>query len=229
MAQVVITGANRGIGLALARAYAQAGDQVLALCRTPDRADALNALAGDSGGRVRVGRIDIADGASIEAAAALAGGPVDILVNNAGVFGGMRQSLDDIDYAAWEETLRTMVIGPFRVTRAFLPALLKAAAPKVMFVSSQIASMVSPFAGYYIYGSAKSGGNRVATSLATDLRSQNVIIASVHPGYVKTDMGGPDADITPEESAAGIKAVIARLTMADTGHFFKWNGEIHPW
>ena len=229
MVQVVITGANRGIGLALARAYAQAGDQVLALCRTPERADALNALARDSSGRVRVGQIDIADGASIEAAAGLTGGPVDILINNAGVFGGMHQALDDIDYAAWEETLRTMVIGPFRVTRAFLPALLKAAAPKVMFVSSQIASMVSPFAGYYIYASAKAGGNRVATSLATDLRERNVIIASVHPGYVKTDMGGPDAEIEPEESAAGIKAVIARLTLADSGHFFKWNGDIHPW
>jgi NAD(P)-dependent dehydrogenase (short-subunit alcohol dehydrogenase family) len=227
MAKVVITGANRGIGLALVRRYVAAGDSVLALCRSVDAAEKLQALAAESDGRVTIGAVDISDPESVAAAATLTSGAVDILINNAGILGGADQSLDRIDVGEWLNAFEVMAIGPFRVTRAFLPGL-SAARGKVLFVSSQLAASTWPYGGYYAYSSAKAAGNRVAQILAIDLRDRGISVASVHPGYVQTDMGGPGAEITPLESAAGIYQVIAKLDLAASGGFFKWNGEKHP-
>jgi NAD(P)-dependent dehydrogenase (short-subunit alcohol dehydrogenase family) len=229
MANILITGANRGIGLELARQYASAGDMVFAFCRSPEKADALNALAAHSDGRVRVHRMDVADEASILAAAKAAdGATIDILINNAGISGGKNQSLDHTDTDAWLESFKVMVMGPFRVVQAFLPNLKRAKNPKIATITSQIGASTWPMGGYYPYASAKAGANRVALSLAKDLKD-TAIVALLHPGWVKTDMGGAGADITPEESASGIRKVIAGLTKADSGKFYKWNGEIHPW
>jgi NAD(P)-dependent dehydrogenase (short-subunit alcohol dehydrogenase family) len=227
MAQVVITGANRGIGFALVRCYVEAGDTVLALCRSPERAESLLALAAGSAGQVTVGTIDISDRASIDRAATLASGSVDILINNAGILGGPHQSMDNIDIDAWRNAFDVMAIGPFRVTRAFVPCLQRARG-KVAFISSQAAASTWPHGGYYAYCSAKAAGNRVAQILAIDLRDRGISVVSVHPGHVHTDMGGPNAEILPTESAAGIYQVIAHLDPASSGGFFKWNGEKHP-
>jgi NAD(P)-dependent dehydrogenase (short-subunit alcohol dehydrogenase family) len=230
MANVLITGANRGIGLELARTYAKAGDRVFAFCRSPADARALNDLAEGSSGKVTVHAMDVGDGASIAAAAKAVGStPIDILINNAGVLGGNPQTLQAIDFDAWMDALKIMTIGPFRVVQAFLPNLKAAAAPKVMTVTSQMGASTWPFGGSYAYTSAKAGVNRVMRTLALDLKGDNIAVSMIHPGWVKTDMGGPNADITPEESAAGIREVIADLGMKDTGKFFKWDGDIHPW
>jgi NAD(P)-dependent dehydrogenase (short-subunit alcohol dehydrogenase family) len=230
MANVLITGANRGIGLELTRAYAGAGDRVFTFCRDPASATALNDLATQTTGKVSVHAMDVGDGASIKAgAAALAGAPVDILINNAGVIGGDPQTLESIDFDAWEAALRVMTIGPFRVVQALLPNLKAAAGAKVMTVTSQMGASTWPYGGMYAYCSAKAGVNRVMQILAIDLKPHGIIAAMVHPGWVQTDMGGSGADITPVESASGIHQVIAGLSMANTGAFYKWNGEIHPW
>jgi NAD(P)-dependent dehydrogenase (short-subunit alcohol dehydrogenase family) len=223
MANVVITGANRGIGLALTKRYVEAGDTVFALCRDPGKADELKAI----GPQVKIGTIDIGDRASIEAAARAIDAPVDILVNNAGILGGADQGLDTIDLAEWLDAFNVMTIGPFLVTRAFVPHLAKRGG-KVLCTSSQLASSAWPYGGYYGYASAKAAGNRVAQILALDLKDKGIVVASVHPGYVQTDMSGPSADITPAESAAGIYDLIAGLTPEKSGGFFKWNGEVHP-
>jgi NAD(P)-dependent dehydrogenase (short-subunit alcohol dehydrogenase family) len=227
MANVVITGANRGVGLALVQRYADAGDTVLALCRNVAKADRLAQLAAQSCGRVTIGALDIADPASIEAAAAGCQGAVDQLINNAGILGGTHQSLDDIDFDEWMHAFKVMTLGPFRVTRAFLPHLTRAGG-KVLFVSSQVAASTWPHGGYYAYCSAKAAGNRVAQILAIDLRDRGISVASVHPGHVKTDMGGPNAQITPAQSAAGIRQVMAQLNLQSSGTFFNWNGDRHP-
>jgi NAD(P)-dependent dehydrogenase (short-subunit alcohol dehydrogenase family) len=230
MANVLITGANRGIGLELARTYAKEGDRVFAFCRSPESAKPLNDLASSSAGRVTVHAMDVADGASIAAATKVVGDtPIDILINNAGVMGGNPQTLQSIDFDAWIDALKIMTLGPFRVVQAFLPNLKAAAAPKVMMVTSQLAASTWPFGGTYAYSSAKAGVNKVTQTLALDLKGDNIAVSMIHPGWVKTDMGGPNADITAEESAAGIHKVIAQLGMGDTGKFFKWNGDIHPW
>jgi NAD(P)-dependent dehydrogenase (short-subunit alcohol dehydrogenase family) len=230
MANVLITGANRGIGLELARAYAAGGDRVYASCRDPRAAGDLNALAAGSGGAVSIHALDVANGASVSAlAGALNGAPIDILINNAGVNGGARQSLADTDFDAWLDAFSIMTLGPFRVVQALLPNLEAAAGAKVMTVTSQLGASTWPFGGSYAYASAKAAVNSVMRAVAIDLKAKGVIVSMIHPGWVKTDMGGAGADITPRDSAAGIQKVIAGLTPAATGSFYKWNGEIHPW
>jgi NAD(P)-dependent dehydrogenase (short-subunit alcohol dehydrogenase family) len=229
MLTILITGSNRGIGLELARQYAAAGDTVFASCRAPDSADALNRLASQSEGRVIVQAMDVTDGASIaDAAKAVGDRPIDILINNAGIMGGEDQSLDGVDSDDWVEALKVMTIGPLRVARAFLDNLRKAKNPKIAIMTSQMGATTWPMGGSYSYGSAKAAVNRVGIALALDLKDQ-VIVSLIHPGWVRTDMGGPNADIAPEESAAGIRKVIAALTKAESGKFRKWNGDIHPW
>jgi NAD(P)-dependent dehydrogenase (short-subunit alcohol dehydrogenase family) len=229
MANVLITGANRGIGLELARLYAEGGDTVFAFCRSPQSADKLNALAEKSGGRIRVHAMDVGDEGSIRRAAGAAGDlPIDILINNAGVRGGSNQSLANTDTSDWLEAFKVMTIGPFLVVQTFLGNLRAARNPKVMSISTQIAATTWPTGGFYSYASTKAALNRVMLSMARDLKDE-VIVAMIHPGWVRTDMGGPSADISPEESARGVRNVIAALTKADSGKFYKWNGDIHPW
>jgi len=230
MANILITGANRGIGLELVKAYARGGDRVFAFCRSPGGAEALNALAAGSGGKVTVHAMDVGDGDSIAVGAQAVGdAPIDILINNAGIIGGHPQTLDKIDFDAWIDAFKVMTIGPFRVVQTFLPNLRKAAAAKVMTVTSQLGASTWPYGATYAYSSAKAGVNKVMQTLAIDLKGDRIAVSMIHPGWVKTDMGGAGADITPEESAAGIHSVIAGLSMADTGKFYKWNGDIHPW
>jgi NAD(P)-dependent dehydrogenase (short-subunit alcohol dehydrogenase family) len=230
MATVVITGANRGIGLELAKQYAADGDRVFAFTRSPGSAEKLNEAAAASGGRLTVHEMDVGDGDSIARGAAEVGdAPVDILINNAGILGGAVQKLEEIDFDAWIDAFKVMTIGPFRVVQAFLKNLRAAPNAKVMTVTSQLAASTWPFGGTYAYSSAKAGVNKVMQTMALDLKGENIVVSMIHPGWVKTDMGGPAADITPEESASGIRAVIAGLGAADTGKFYKWNGDIHPW
>ncbi|MBI1250941.1 MAG: SDR family NAD(P)-dependent oxidoreductase [Alphaproteobacteria bacterium] len=230
MATIAITGANRGIGLELARQYAEAGDRVLATCRSPKSAEKLNALAAGSGGKVTVFGLDVGDGASLAACGkAIGDAPIDILINNAGVGGGMPQTLESIDFDAWIDAIKIMTIGPFRVVQTLLPNLLAAPSAKIMTVTSQLGASTWPMGGFYAYASAKAGVNKVMQAMAIDLKPRNIAVSMIHPGWVKTDMGGPNAQITPQESASGIRSVIAGLSLEDTGKFYKWNGEIHPW
>jgi len=230
MASILITGASRGIGFELTRQYVKAGERVFACVRTPEKADALTALAKASGGRLSIHAMDVGNTASIKAAGEAIGQvPIDILINNAGIYGGPHQALGDLDEPAWHDAFQTMTIGPVRVLESFLPQLKKAKTPKVMTVTSQVAASSWPTGGFYIYGSAKAALNRVMKSIAEDLKPDNVTVALVHPGWVKTDMGGENAEISVEDSASGIRRVIDRLTPAETGQFFKWNGAPHPW
>lgn len=234
MANIIITGANRGIGLALVKTYLLGGDRVFALCRQPQQADQLNELAASAGGQLTVHTVDMADADSITTfAGSLKDTPVDVLLNVAGIVGGRTDSLlktpfSEADFDDWRTAFEVMTIGPFRLTQAVLPNLI-AARGKVMTVSSQIAASTWPRGGLYAYGATKAAVNRLMRSLAFDLRDKGVTVALVHPGWVQTDMGGANAEITPQESAAGIKQVLDGLTLEDTGKFFKWNGEEHAW
>lgn len=229
MVDVLITGANRGIGLELVRQYAQNGHSIIASCRNPQSANDLNALARQSNGRVSVYRMDVADEESIRAAARAVGDrPIDILINNAGIRGGEKQDIGDVDTEGWIRAFKVMVIGPLRVLQAFLGNLQKADNPKVVTITSQMGATTWPTGGSYAYASTKAAVNRVMIAATHDLKGQ-VIVTLIHPGWVKTDMGGQNADLTAEESVTGIRKVIALMTSADTGKFYKWNGEIHPW
>ncbi|RVQ66550.1 SDR family oxidoreductase [Croceicoccus ponticola] len=228
MANVVITGAGRGIGLELARTHAERGDRVFALVRDTAKSADLSALADGSGGKVTVHKLDAADIASIPAAAeAVPCDSVDVLYNVAGVAGPISGELENpVDWGAWDQAIDVMLKAPFAITKAFLPKMGEGS--KVVNFSSQLAASTWPYGGFYVYVATKAGLVALTRSLAIDLKDRGITLISLHPGWVKTDMGGPEADITTEESVAGITALTDRLTIADTGGFFKWNGEPHP-
>lgn len=225
MANVVITGAGRGIGLELAKQSAAAGDRVFAMVRDPGKAEALQGLTG-----VSIHEGDVASDDSVRAFAAATGGaPIDSLYNVAGVLGPVEPELElgASDWAAWSDVLNVMTFGPLRVLQAFLPQMREGS--KAISLTSQLAASTWPYGGLYPYVAAKAALNRVMRSVAFDLRDRGIIVGVIHPGYVQTDMGGPNADITPEESARGIRETAAGWTIADTGAFLKWNGEPHAW
>jgi NAD(P)-dependent dehydrogenase (short-subunit alcohol dehydrogenase family) len=227
MTNIAITGAGRGIGLELTKQYVAAGDTVFALVRNPAAADALNALGSSSGGKVKVIEMDVSDDASVRSAAAQIGETVDVLLNVAGVIGPGGNDLESSDWPAWQETFNVMTMGPLRVLQAFLPKLKSGS--KVINITSQLAASTWPYGGYYAYAASKAGLNRLMRSVAIDLREKGIVVGLVHPGYVQTDMGGPNAEITPQESAEGIRNITAGWTLERSGDFLKWNGETHPW
>ncbi len=228
MATIAITGAGRGIGLELARQHLAAGDRVLALARDPAGAAALRELADGSGGKLTIHALDVADDASVAAGAADSGSdPVDVLYNVAGVTGPTGSEIESADWSAWDEVFRIMVQGPLRVTQAFLPRLKPGS--KIIMVSSQIAASTWPMGGFYAYGAAKAALNRLSRSLALDLKDRGIVVGIVHPGWVQTDMGGPNAQISPQESAMGLRQVGSEWTLAESGEFKRWDGSTHPW
>jgi NAD(P)-dependent dehydrogenase (short-subunit alcohol dehydrogenase family) len=228
MANIVISGASRGIGLELAKQHKEAGDRVYALCRNPAGADKLSALAAASGGTVSVHQSDVVDDASVRAGAASTGNdPIDVIYSVAGVVGTLEPELENADWAVFDEAIDIMVKGPLRVLQAYLPRL--RAGSKVINFSSQLAASTWPYGGFYGYVAAKAGLNRMMRSVAIDLKDKGIIVGLIHPGYVQTDMGGPGAEITPEASATGIRKVTAEWTLERSGDFLKWNGETHAW
>jgi len=228
---VLVTGANRGLGLEFARQYAADGWQVRAACRDPGAADELRELAARSGGRVAVIALDVSDLASVRAAAqSLAGTPIDLLINNAGVGSPRGQKLGALDYAAWARVLEVNTLGPMRVTEAFLDHLAAGGGKKVVTITSGMGSIAdNSSGGSYAYRSSKAAVNMVVKSLSLDLAARGITCIVMNPGWVRTDMGGPGGKISPEESIAGMRKVIAKLNPADTGKFFNYDGGAYPW
>jgi NAD(P)-dependent dehydrogenase (short-subunit alcohol dehydrogenase family) len=229
MAVVLITGANRGIGLALVKAFAGKRDTVIATVRhSSDRAE-LDALAAASPKWISVIEMDVADPADIaRARRKLEAEPIDVLINNAGVSGPDSQGAVDMDFDGLEETLRINTIGPLRVSNAFLPNL-KAAKGKIITLSSQMGSMQSASSDSLAYRVSKVAVNRLMRGLASELKPQGIPVLIVHPGWVKTDMGGDGATLSPEDCAAGLIKLIDKLDLASTGRFLAWNGKELAW
>jgi NAD(P)-dependent dehydrogenase (short-subunit alcohol dehydrogenase family) len=227
MPTVLITGANRGLGLDFARQYAADGWRVLATCRAPDAVEALGAVAGD----VSIHGLDVANIAAIDAlAAALDGASIDLLLNNAGVIGARGLAFGATDYDSFAETMRANVMGPLAVAERFLPHVLRSTRKLMVSVSSRLGSIgLNDWGDRYIYSASKAALNAVMKSAAVDLAEKGVTVAVLHPGWVQTDMGGPEADLTPEESVTSMRRVIAGLTPADSGRFLNCDGAEFPW
>jgi NAD(P)-dependent dehydrogenase (short-subunit alcohol dehydrogenase family) len=202
---VLITGASRGLGLEFARQYAAAGWRVVATCRAPARAEALDALARAAGGRVTVHALDVRDRPRARTLAAeLAGQPVDVLLNNAAIWGPATQGLASLDERVWADVLDVDLIGPLRVTEAFLEHVAASQRKTVVVLSSRLASIqLNDSGGRYMYRSAKAGANALVRSLAVDLAPRGVICVALSPGWVRTDMGGPGAPLAPRRAWPG--------------------------
>ena len=236
MPSVLITGANRGIGLELARQYAADGWAVHACCRHPQAADALRALGGD----VTFHRMDVDEPTEIAAVAAELGAtPLDLLINNAGIIDnygvGVAEGKDDpdirtYDFGLWEQVMRTNLYAPARMTGAFLANLAKADRPVVVMVGSGLSSIANTRqGGRYAYRTSKAALNMLTRGFAAWLEPEGVIVVSIAPGWTRTDLGGPSAPNPVDRSVAGMRKTIAGLTMEKTGTYWDWDGKSLPW
>lgn len=230
--QYLITGANRGIGLELTRQLLDRGDHVFAACRQPAEADALRELGAAASERLVVVALDVSDPASIEACYAVVAahtGALDVLINNAGIGGGDEK----LGTITQEMLLRTYTInaaGPILMAQQFLPLIKAGETKKIVNTTTGISSIgTRTGGGMYSYTASKAGLNMLNKNLSLDTAGDGITTIVLDPGWVQTDMGGPNAEITPRESVEGIRSVIASLSPADSGKFYHYSGSEIPW
>jgi len=236
MPTVLVTGANRGLGLEFTRQYADAGWQVHAACRVPGAAVELDALS-DAHPSITVHPVDVSSTESIERLREdLEGEPVDVLLNNAGQFGPKRNEQNDpgqcfgtLDPSRWLDVMQVNALAPLLMAQAFVRNVSASEQKKVVTVSSELGSIAGTSGGLYAYRMSKAAVNMAMASLACDLASQRVIVAMFCPGWVRTDMGGSQAPLAVERSVAELRARIAALTLDDSGQFRLYDGSVLRW
>ena len=231
MASLLITGANRGLGLEFCRQYAEQGDQVIATCRDPEHATALSDLAKQFN-NIEVRALDVSDFGQIDQLSQrLQNQHIDVLINNAGVYGDRSATgFGQLNYQDWMRTLTVNTLAPVKMAEAFLPNLLNGQGKLIVNVSSLMGSLSdNSSGGNILYRSSKAALNAAMKSLSIDLRADQIGVLILHPGWVKTDMGGQNALIEVQESVTGMKNCIANFDWADTGVFKRYDGRILPW
>ncbi len=224
MTTVLITGANRGIGLEFARQYTADGARVIACCRNPAKADKLAGLG------VQVERLDVADPASVtQLSITLKAVPIDIVIANAGYYGPERQEADDADFDGFIETFRINSLGPLMVAQALKLNLVSGHDKKLVVLTSKMGSIGDSTGGYLAYRASKAALNMIAHNIALEWKKDGIKVAILHPGWVKTDMGGASAPVTAAESVAGLKDRISELWSGSSGHFLDFQGKEIGW
>lgn len=232
MPSVLVTGANRGLGMEFAKQYSADGWRVFACCRSPEAAKGLNELARASEGRLSVHPLDVSRRDSVSSLAeVLRAEPIDILLNNAGVYGDEEHAdFGKIDDAGWAAAFSVNVMGPMRMVEAFLENVARSDRKVIAFLSSKMGSISeNTSGGSYIYRSSKAALNAVVKSLSLDLKDRGVIAVALHPGWVQTDMGGENAPTPPRESIRGMRRVLEGLRGKDSGGFLSYEGAAVPW
>ncbi len=232
MKTTLITGANRGIGLEFAAQYAADGWRILACSRDPAKSDALKQLAAQYPELITVHALDVADHAQIEQLAQLLENEtIDLLINNAGIYpdsdgGGFGHT----DYEEWMQTLRVNTMAPLKMAEAFAAQIRRGKHKTIVSITSKMGSIAdNSGGGNYLYRTSKAALNMVAKSLSIDLKPLGITAVVFHPGWVQTDMGGPNAMISPQQSVSGMRQVIGHLKLADSGKFFAYDGQEILW
>ena len=230
MPTMLITGANRGIGLELTRQYAADGWKVHACCRESGKAGNLEALGRDSGGNVTIHGLDVTSREQVRRLAdSLKGEPIDILMNNAGVYGS-RDGFGEVDDRVWLYTLKVNTMAPLNVSHAFVDNVAASQRKIIATMSSKMGSIDdNTSGGNYVYRSSKAAVNIVMKSMAVDLKSRDITVITLHPGWVRTDMGGPGAPLTVEQSVTGLRKVLDGAGPTDSGRFLGFDGTEVPW
>lgn len=230
---VLITGSNRGIGLELARVYAERGWNVLATARNPSGADALKAIQQDHP-KLEIIQLDVTDHARIdELATELEGKPIDILINNAGISGGHDNAkFGEMNYDVYHQVHAVNVIGPTKMAEAFLPNIKLSDQKKIINITSGQGSIGKTWGCCTIYRSSKAALNMMMKNISLELKKKGITVGLISPGFVKTDFT-PGLDlpmmITPVESATKVVAVIDDYDLEDTGTFLGKDGQTWPW
>ena len=226
---VLVTGANRGLGLEFARQFSDAGWKVVATAREPDKADELQKL----GANVSVVPLDVTDAKSVAALAKeLEKQPIDLLINNAGVGVAIEggPNLEELKIADFEHVLQVNALGPVRVTQALLPNLRAGKGRTIVGITSGLGSLTWNQQGrYYGYRESKAALDMFIRTVAVELQPEGFVCIALMPGWVKTDMGGPNATMTPEQSITAMRKVIEGLKPADSGKLFNFDGTNPPW
>lgn len=227
---ILITGSNRGIGLELVKQYTDTNWRVYACCRQPEHADALHALAGNSD-QITIHVLDVEDSQQIKSLAKkLQGVAIDILFNNAGVYGQGDANFGNTDETQWLECLRINTIAPMKMMEYFVDHVAASEIKLIATMSSKMGSMAdNGSGGSYVYRSSKAAVNAVMKSAAIDLQAKGIKVAILHPGWVLTDMGGSNAEITVEECVGHLRRNLERVTLKNSGTFFEIDGSVIPW
>ena len=228
---VLITGSSRGLGLEFVRQYLQDGWRVYATCRSPERALDLARLAGENRDTLSLHPLDVSEPRHIRALQqVLAGVPLDLLINNAGVLGPKNQGFGHTDADAWLYALRVNTIAPLKMIEAFTDNLAAGGRKLAATVTSRMGSIGdNDSGGYYIYRSSKAAANAVVKSAALDLKKREITVVALHPGWVRTDMGGPEAELEAEQSVEQLRRLLERVGPEDSGVFFDLDGSVIPW
>jgi NAD(P)-dependent dehydrogenase (short-subunit alcohol dehydrogenase family) len=221
---VLVTGANRGLGLEFVQQLQEMGYEVIGTARSPEKATDLKATG------ARVEQLDVADPASVASLAnRLSGVPIDILINNAGMLNRADSTLDTIDFDVMERSFQVNSLGPLRVTQALLPNLKAGEKKTIVSITSQLGSIEQSTGGLYSYRTSKTALNQINKIISVELATQGFTCVVMHPGWVRTDMGGASAPLAKAESISGMLEVIGGLTTESTGKFFNYDGEELPW
>ena len=237
MPTVLITGANQGIGLEFARHYAADGWNVIACCRTPEKADELHVLA-DKHSAITIEQLDVCDHDAIDALGSkYKGAPIDVLLNNAGIIGPIpiaeniyRQHFGSIDYDVWQQVIETNTFAPIKLAEVFLDNVAASEQKKIVNISSNVGSIVERNLPAIAYGTSKTALNKASTVIAEQLREHNIIVALFCPGAVKTRMDAwGNAGVGIEESVSSLRPLIDSLTMSDSGSYRDYTGRTIAW
>lgn len=226
--QVLITGANRGIGLEFVRQYAEAGWNVIACARDLSDAGELQTLASHHP-NIDTHALDVTDAGAIKTlAATLKNLRIDVLINNAGIYPD--SDLNHAETSSWLQAYTVNSIAPFLLATAFLPHVAASSLKKIVTLSSKMGSLDdNTSGGSYIYRSSKAAANMVMKSLAIDLQPYGIAVAVLHPGWVQTEMGGPNALIDTKTSVVGLRQVIEGLDLHSSGQFIAYDGQRIHW
>ena len=226
--QVLITGANRGLGLEFTKQYVEAGWNVLACCRHPQSAMALQALVA-AHNNIKVHTLDVADFTQIdELASKLKDENIDVLINNAGVYPA--SSFGDTNYDDWAAGFKINSMAPLKMAEAFVQHITRSQLKKIATLTSKMGSIDDNTSGEsYSYRSSKTAVNMVMKSLSIDLKPYGISVITLHPGWVQTDMGGPNGLINAQTSVAGLRKQIESLNLSNTGQFVAYDGKAIGW
>ncbi len=234
MQTILITGANRGIGLALTRHILSTSDHfVFATCRSPEGAEKLNDLAQSNGERLQILPLDVNDAASIQRAVDVVesqANALDLLINNAGVSGDERgRNMGQLRASEVSHVINSNAVSALILTQACLPLLKQAANPRVAMISSGMGSIANAGGSSYAYRMSKAAMNMAARVLSLDAALAGITTVAIAPGWVRTDMGGPSASLSPEESASAVMSLANGLNSADNGKFYRYDGAELAW
>jgi NAD(P)-dependent dehydrogenase (short-subunit alcohol dehydrogenase family) len=230
MKHIVITGANRGLGLEFCKQYLATGSLVTATCRLPKLATELLALKQQYSKELNIIALDITSQEMITSLAEKIALPIDVLINNAGFYGPRTAYIENLTSIEWLNVLHINSIAPILVAQELLAKIKQSKDKKIVFITSKMGSIAdNSSGGSYCYRTSKAALNAAAKSLALDLKEYDISVGILHPGWVRTDMGGPNGLIDTKTSIAAMRKVIAKLNLDNSGDFFNYDGNIIPW